>query len=252
MKNDLTFINQELLIESIQLNPFSEIDIKYHEICDGCGYWIVKNLFKNFPLFVEVAKLSPIFNPTDEYGYNCFFKQNLPSFQLRNLKYFLKDFIKNNLNYECENLIFNDYGNLFKYGKITTQKTSLLPHSDISLTSNLKTIVASNIWLSEGFNGSTAFWKYKESLYSNEDYQNYASSFLNRYEMYDNYEGDSYLQKIGECPSEYGTMTLYDANLLHSPVINKDKNHLRWSYVLVGMEVTTTKTDHHTMHLPLL
>lgn len=239
MENNLTFINKDVLIESIQLNPLSEIDINYHKICDGCGYWVIKNLFKNFPLFVEVSKLSPVINSTEEYGFNCFFKQNLPSLQLRNIKYFLTNFIRNNLNYNYENLIFNDYGNLFKWGKITASKTSILPHSDTPIITKSKGILASNIWMSEGYNGGTAFWKYDGNLYSNSDYLNYVLSFKDSYSLYENYQGDSHLEKIGESPSEYGTVTLYDPNLLHSPVVNEDENHLRWSYVLIGMDIIT-------------
>lgn len=234
---DFNCINQEIMLECIELNPPSEIDITYHHIVDSCGYWVIRNLFKNFPLFVKVAKLSPVFQPTNQYGLNCFLKQTLPQVQLENIKRFLVNFTIDYLKTEFSTLTFSDYGNLFKYGKIKTQKVATLPHSDSFLDSNSKVIIASNIWLSKGNNGGTAFWRYKDSYYGNHNYLSYLSSIPNVMQNYDNYDGDEYLEKVGESPAEYGTMTIYNPNLLHSPVVTKDPNHLRWSYALIGMQL---------------
>lgn len=235
-KMELNCIDQEIMLECIQLNYPEEINIQYYQIDENCGYWVVKDLFKNFPLFVEIAKLSPVFPPMSQYGLNCFLKQTLPSIQIENIKKFLTNFTFQYLNPKCDFLTFSDYGNIFKYGKIQTQKVGMLPHAD-SLNSNSKAIVAANLWLSEGNNGGTAFWKYKDNYYSNDNYLKYLASMPEKIRYYDNYEGDDYLEKIGECPAEYGTLTIYDPNLLHSPVITKDPNHLRWSYALIGLHL---------------
>jgi hypothetical protein len=235
----MNFVNQDLLLDAIQLNPESEIEVSYHSLTDKEGYWIVRNLFYNFPLFVEFAKLSPVFPSNDSYGLNCFFKQNLPYVQLRNLKWFVQKFEKEHLNPDdsAEGLVFDNYGNIFQQNKILASTPSLFPHSDSPLAPGLKPVIVSNLWLSEGDNGGTAFWKFKGNPYGNEDYIRYVNSLQNEVKPFENFEGDEFIEKLGESPAEYGTMTIYNPALLHSPVVNKNPDHLRWSQVLVGMKM---------------
>ena len=126
----------------------------------------------------------------------------------------------------------NDYGNLYQHGKVYCTMKSILPHTDGYLFS--ENFLVSNIWISDGDNGGTSFWKYKNHYTFVSEYNEVYKNLSNDKILYRNYEGDSNLLEVARSPAKYGTMTMYMANQFHSAFVNTDPKHIRWSYAIMS------------------
>ncbi len=230
--NNLIYISDSFLEEATQINPLSEIRVRYKKYSDSHGYWIVENLFSNISSFVKLMELFPISSPVFGYNINPFFVQKVPTYFFDKIKHFIGLFCFDVLQTDVIFTDSFDRGNIYQHGKVKCTMSSILPHVDYSQSS--KNFLVSNIWLSEGYNGGTSFWKYKDQyVYFDQYSQIYENLPLDKVEYY-NFETNDVFTEVERAPAEYGTMSMYMSNQFHSAYVNTDPNHLRWSYAIMS------------------
>jgi hypothetical protein len=230
----MEIIDSNFLIEAIDINPKSEFDIKYYQYADNYGYWVIKNVWKNFKQYVELSEKIPAFPPTDCLdNNNPFFKQSIPRILVYDLEHSLFDLNKDFFKYEIGTKT-GRYSNIFLPNiKYPCKYFSLVPHTDIPFN-GFKNILVANIWISSGYNGKTTFWKFKDSYTLSDEYIKYKESIEDpqRIVLYENFSPKDGFEIVGESPAEQGTITVYNGNQLHSAWVPPDINHKRVSQVI--------------------
>ena len=229
----MELLDSDFVSNAIELNPLSEIKIKYHEYEQGYGYFILKNVWKNFNLYVELSEKFPAIGPSKNIDFNNpFLKQPIPKCQLNDFKYILLELNSHIFKYNLKNKNFTITSNIFPaIIDYYCRYECIIPHCDVE---NYNDILVSNIWLSDGYNGKTLFWKYKDSYTYTKNLYDYYLNIKNPQEIvkYKNFEENNDFKIVGESPCEFGTVTIYNGNQIHSAYVPEQISHNRVSHVV--------------------
>ena len=229
----MEIIDFNLLVEAIELNPSNEMRIEYNRYSESCGYWILKNVWRNFKKYIELSEKYPVFPPTESLDKNNpFFKQNLSPIQLYELQYRLIDLNKEFFKFHIGTDISNTTNVYPSEINLNCKYSSLIPHCDI--LEEDKDVLVSNIWVSDGYNGATRFWKYKDEYTVNNNLLEYFNTCedLNKVVPYNNFSEKDGFVVVDESPAESGTISIYNGNQIHSAWIPPNLNHTRLSHVI--------------------
>lgn len=228
----MEIVDSDFLMEAIELNSSNEMKLNYHKYSDECGYWILKNVWKNFNKYAELSEKYPIFPPTECINKNNpFFKQPISPIQLYEIKYKLLELNKIFFNYNIKEEYKISSNVFIPNVKYPCKYSSLLPHCDVYDRSD---ILVANIWVSNGYNGKTIFWKYRDSYKFTKKLIEYYYSLknLNEIVLYENFSAKDGFEIVSESPTEFGSISIYNGNQIHSAWIPPDIQHKRLSHIV--------------------
>jgi hypothetical protein len=151
---------------------------------------------------------------------------------------FVRSEVINRFNIEKDIFISDSFVNLWMpRKKYECVGRKLLPHVDIPKFGQNRLVF--QIWLSDGDNGSTKFWKFRDGSYTATEeffeyqYRNSLNPNLNIPQKIEkNFEGNEDFVEVGSCPAKKGTITVFFGNQYHTPYLpfSSKKFGRRWSY----------------------
>lgn len=240
-------ISNKLIQNCTKLNPIHDVKLNYYRYGDNCGYWIIENLFENIDNLAKLMNLIPYYSPHEEYeNSNYMDKQPIFAPFSFTIGRVFNDFINYEIkkSHTIENNVFisDSFINLWMpRKKYSYSKRKMLPHVDV-FDINQRRVVF-QIWMSDGDNGSTKFWKFRDNSYTaTRDFFEYQEKiFIDQnynfvYKSKKNFEGDSNFEEVESSPSKKGTVSVFLGNQYHSAYLpfSSKKFGKRWSYNLVS------------------
>ena len=228
---EFLFCESNYIQRCLELNPFDKFDIEYTPYSNDCGYWTIKNIFKNFDDYVDLSKKFIVYKSNIEYNPFC---DQLISYDCRKkleslLHYFNENVVPNPIEVKKTSFWANLYiPKLHKDFKLK----HVYPHIDCD-NKDLRLIC--NLWLTKN-NGCTTFWKFKDSCVYSEDFIRHRCDKINSNEIkfsdFPNFNGDENFEKVGQTSNEYGTITMYYGNQIHSATLPDVRKDIRWSHII--------------------
>ena len=229
------------------VRPAEEWEFTYHG-----KYWIVRNAFRDLEQFKDILKCYPIEDMNNEPGVthpNPFIVHHIPYWIFFHISEEVRNFIilnhfKTGKDFTLPNERLSKWGNIFSRKDSRPLRHSNLPHVDFSGESGF----IANLWLTEhepGETGTKIFsyygdydergydFQYDPKHHLHQQWLDHYGSGLDLLDGWKNFDADDMwkwkFKCIGYAPAEYGTMTIYNANIPHTPWI-PDSVDYRWSH----------------------
>lgn len=229
----------------VKLKSLNKMDIERVDLDHGISYWVLNDVFKDdgFNFIKDVIGSFPIqkdntYDDVDDS--NPFDTIHLPLWAYQDVCFMLRDLYVKSLNIDYTEHDCLEWGNIFQRERSKPIKAAVLPHTDYP-----KGIIG-NLWLDQ--NGSsqsgTKLYHYRDK-FINGKYQFMVDSnhkLHNQYvELLNEGRADSWFNfsdkeldqwgfdYVGFAPTEVNTITVYKANVCHSPFIPDDIS-FRWSH----------------------
>lgn len=230
----------------IKLKTLDDWNVEYIKLDKNLGYWVGEAPFydNGFELFRDLIATFPIQkdnNHIDNFDPNPFDTIHLPEWISRDVCLLVRDFYKKHVTTNTYDPQVHEWGNVYFKERAKPISCWRLPHIDYVYG------LVANLWFTSHdiADSSTKLYYYTgkmnkdifdfqldESHPMHKEWRSLAEK-PSRLDAWYNPPEDELrrwgFEYIGEAPTQAGTMTMYQANIAHSPFISKNID-FRWSH----------------------